>query len=147
MSMCKLSGAVATALALCAASASSPAAPAAVLGEAPVGSRVTSAAAAFQAMDADKNGALSAQEFAAGYAVVQRRMTLAIRLREQFGRVDADHNGAINATEYANLMLVRRAGATAPPLAAFDTDKNGSLDFAEYLAAIRRLAPAPSAAK
>ncbi|WP_350016521.1 EF-hand domain-containing protein [Rhodanobacter sp. IGA1.0] len=152
MSLGKLPGTVATALVLCAASAASSAAPAAATGgvaTAPLPPPATTAASIFHAVDANKDGALSPQEFAAGYAAVQRLMTLEIRLREQFGRVDADHGGSIDAGEYARLMLVRRAGAAAPPLAAFDADGNGSLNFAEYVVAIRRLAalrPAPAPA-
>lgn len=150
MSLGKLPGTVATALVLCAASAATSAAPVAAAGDAatvPPATTATTAASIFHAVDANKDGALSPQEFAAGYAAVQRLMTLEIRLREQFGRVDADHGGSIDASEYARLMLVRRAGAAAPPLAAFDADGNGSLNFAEYVAAIRRLAalrPAPA---
>jgi Ca2+-binding EF-hand superfamily protein len=152
MSLGKLPGTVATALVLCAASAATSAAPAAAAGDAaagPLTPPATTAASIFHAVDANKDGALSPQEFAAGYAAVQRLMTLEIRLREQFGRVDADHGGSIDASEYARLMLVRRAGAAAPPLATFDADGNGSLNFAEYVAAIRRLAalrPAPAPA-
>lgn len=152
MSLGKLPGTVATALVLCAASAATSAAPAAATGgvaTSPLAPPATTAASIFHAVDANKDGALSPQEFAAGYAAVQRLMTLEIRLREQFGRVDADHGGSIDAGEYARLMLVRRAGAAAPPLAAFDADGNGSLNFAEYVAAIRRLAalrPAPAPA-
>lgn len=150
MSLGKLPGTVATALVLCAASAATSAAPAAAAGDAtavPLTPPATTATSIFHAVDANKDGALSPQEFAAGYAAVQRLMTLEIRLREQFGRVDADHGGSIDASEYARLMLVRRAGAAAPPLATFDADGNGSLNFAEYVAAIRRLAalrPAPT---
>jgi hypothetical protein len=150
MSLGKLPGTVATALVLCAASAATSAAPVAAAGDAatvPPATTATTAASIFHAVDANKDGALSPQEFAAGYAAVQRLMTLEIRLREQFGRVDADHGGSIDASEYARLMLVRRAGAAAPPLATFDADGNGSLKFAEYVAAIRRLAalrPAPA---
>jgi hypothetical protein len=151
MSLGKLPGTVATALVLCAASAATSAAPAAAaavdVATGPLAPPATTAASIFHAVDANKDGALSPQEFAAGYAAVQRLMTLEIRLREQFGRVDADQGGSIDASEYARLMLVRRAGAASPPLAAFDADGNGSLNFAEYVAAIRRLAalrPAPA---
>jgi hypothetical protein len=100
----------------------------------------TRADAIFHALDTNKDNALSPQEFQVGYAGMQRLIAVEIRLREQFRLVDADHNGSINAVEYANLALVKRAGKSAPVLSTFDTDKNGSLDFAEYLTAIRRLA-------
>jgi hypothetical protein len=131
-------------LVLCAACASSIAAQAAlpVAGHpavSPKAPQSTRADAIFHALDTNKDGALSPQEFQAGYADMQRLIAVEIRLREQFRLVDTDHNGSINAVEYANLELVKRAGQSAPPLSTFDTDKNGSLDFAEYVTAIRRL--------
>lgn len=100
------------------------------------------AGAVFAALDTNKDKALSLQEFQAGYAALQRAITLEVRLREQFRTVDADHSGAIEAGEYANLALVKHASKTAPTLSIFDADRNQKLDFAEYLAVIRRLAPA-----
>jgi EF hand domain-containing protein len=102
--------------------------------------------AIFHALDTNKDGSLSPQEFQAAYAGMQRLIVVEIRLREQFRLVDADHSGSINAVEYANLALVKRAGKPAPVFSAFDADKNGSLDFAEYVTAIRRLAALQPAA-
>lgn len=106
----------------------------------------TRADAIFHALDTNKDGSLSPQEFQVGYAGMQRLIVVEIRLREQFRLVDADHSGSINAVEYANLALVKLAGKSAPALSTFDADKNGLLDFAEYVAAIRRLATLQPAA-
>jgi Ca2+-binding EF-hand superfamily protein len=103
-------------------------------------SAATRTAAIFHALDTNKDGSLSAQEFQAGYAGMQRLIAVEIRLREQFRLVDADHGGSIDAAEYAKLALVKRAGKSAPAFSTFDADRNGSLDFAEYVSAIRRLA-------
>jgi Ca2+-binding EF-hand superfamily protein len=126
----------------------------AIAGPAGVGTKTASptrADAIFRRLDTDGNGALSAQEFQAGYADMRRLVAVEVRLHEQFRLVDADHDGAINAAEYANLVLVKRAAGRAPSLAAFDADHGGSLDFAEYIAAIRRLSalrpPAAAPAK
>jgi Ca2+-binding EF-hand superfamily protein len=100
----------------------------------------TRATAVFHALDTNKDGSLSAQEFEAGYAGMQRLIVVEMRLREQFRLVDADHSGSISAVEYADLALVKRVRKPAPGLSTFDADHNGSLDFAEYVAAIRRLA-------
>ena len=61
-------------------------------------------------------------------------------LRGQFESIDANDDAAIGADEYPNLMLVRRAGASAPALAAFDANRDGRLQFGEYLAMVRQLA-------
>jgi hypothetical protein len=42
-------------------------------------------------------------------------------------------------------VLVRQAGKAAPPLSAFDADGDRLLGFSEYVALVRRLAPAPGA--
>jgi hypothetical protein len=106
--------------------------------------------ATFAAWDADRNGALSQQEFRAGWAAVRRMGEVQARLHEQFRTVDANRNDAIDVGEYGNLLLVKRAGKSALPLAAFDTNKNQRLEFSEYVGLIRRLATpsgAPAAKK
>ena len=66
-----------------------------------------------------------------------------IRLRQQFGRVDLNDDNAIDASEYAKLVLIRNAGTAAPPMARFDTNANGTLEFGEYAALVRALTPKP----
>lgn len=100
----------------------------------------------FNALDTDKDKALSLQEFQAGYPGLARAIALELRLRDQFQALDANRNGTLEPAEYANLELVKGAGRAAPPLHAFDADKNQKLDFAEYLAALRRLSAAQPAA-
>ena len=95
--------------------------------------------AVFAAWDTDKNGALSPVEFNAGWARVQQ--ATAVRgLQAQFARHDLDHNGALDAREMAGLELVRKAGASAPPLSRFDADHSGGLQFQEYVALVSTLA-------
>jgi hypothetical protein len=90
----------------------------------------TPADAAFAALDANHDGALSPAEFRAGHAALQRALEVQARLRQQFAVVDADRSGAIEAGEYARMELVRRAGAAAPSLSTFDADRNAALGFA-----------------
>jgi hypothetical protein len=104
--------------------------------------------AAFAAWDADKNGALSLPEFRAGWVALRRAGELQARLRTQFHTVDTNKNDAIDASEYGSLVLVKRAGKSAPPLSAFDANKDQRLEFGEYLELVQRLAqpastPAP----
>lgn len=100
----------------------------------------------FNALDTDKDKALSMQEFQAGYPGLARAMALEMRLRGQFQALDANRSGALESAEYANLELVKRAGKAPPPLHAFDADKDQKLDFAEYLVALRQLSAAQPAA-
>jgi hypothetical protein len=104
-------------------------------------------ATVFDTLDTDHDQQLSRQEFQAGYASLQRTLEVERRLREQFRTLDTDRSGALEAAEYARLVLVRQAGAKAPPHTRFDADRSGGLGFGEYLAAIRALAPvaAPAA--
>jgi Ca2+-binding EF-hand superfamily protein len=105
-----------------------------------------SSAKVFGALDTNHDKALSLQEFEAGYAGLQRAISLEIRLREQFRTVDADHSGAVDTGEFANLLLIKGAGKAAPPLSAFDANGDQKLEFPEYVAVVRKLAapqPAP----
>jgi Ca2+-binding EF-hand superfamily protein len=106
---------------------------------------VSQADATFSAWDTDRSGALSRQEFSAGWAAVRRMGEVQARLHEQFRSVDANRNDAIDAGEYGNLLLVQRAGTSAFSLATFDTNKNQQLEFSEYVGLVRRLAT-PTAA-
>ena len=101
--------------------------------------------ALFAAWDKDKNGALSKDEFRAGYDGVRTAMATQ-RLRAEFQRHDADKSGKLEAGEYAKLVLVQRAGKNAPMLSAFDRDKNQGLDFQEYLDFVRTATKAQAAA-
>jgi len=103
--------------------------------------------AAFAAWDADRDGTLSRKEFRAGWTRLLREGARQSRLRRQFEAVDADHDGAVGAGEYPSLLLVRQAGKAAPPLSAFDADRNGRLEFAEYTVLVRRLMPAGAQGK
>lgn len=96
--------------------------------------------AAFAAWDTDRNRSISQQEFRNGWASMQRRI-VAEGLRAQFNQIDANRNGAIDANEYGNLMLIKRAGRSAPALATFDANKDQRLQFQEYAAMVQRLTP------
>ena len=104
----------------------------------------------FKLWDADHNGALSEQEFRNGWRSMRRAVEVRSGLHEQFTKVDVNGNKAIDAGEYGNLVLVQEAGKAAPPLSAFDKNKNQRLEFSEYLTMVRQLsgrrksAPAPA---
>ena len=102
--------------------------------------------AIFTSWDSDKNHVLSLAEFQEGWLMLRRAGEIQARLHEQFNAIDTNNNSAIDAGEYANLVLVKRAGASAQPLSAFDTNKNQRLEFGEYMELVRRMAtPRPAA--
>jgi Ca2+-binding EF-hand superfamily protein len=88
--------------------------------------------ALFAHWDTDHNGTLSREEFRAGWQQLKANAELQ-RLHKQFVAMDVDRNGCLNTAEYGRLALIRNAGASAPPLATFDTEKNQCLDFKEYM--------------
>ena len=98
--------------------------------------------AVFRAWDANKDQALSREEFKAGYARLQQAIALEVRLRTQFNVVDGDRSGGIDAAEFATLVLVKRMGAAAPALAAFDADGDKALQFGEYAVLVQKLGAA-----
>lgn len=98
--------------------------------------------AVFAAWDLDKNGALSLNEFRSGWVALRRAGEMQARLRTQFHTVDANKNDAIDASEYGNLVLIQRAGKSAPPLSTFDTNKDQRLEFDEYVELVQRMAAA-----
>jgi Ca2+-binding EF-hand superfamily protein len=101
--------------------------------------------AMFKAWDADHNGVLSQAEFRKGWDSIRDRAEAKVetRLREQFDKVDANGNGAVDAGEYGKLLLVQRAGKSAPPLSTFDRNGDQRLDFDEYMTLISRLVATP----
>lgn len=88
--------------------------------------------ATFAAWDKDGNGALTKDEFRAGWASTRDELAMR-RLHTEFARHDADKSGKLEAGEYAKLALVVRAGKSAPQMSAFDKNKDGGLQFPEYL--------------
>ncbi|HOV96391.1 MAG TPA: EF-hand domain-containing protein [Thermomonas sp.] len=99
------------------------------------------AADTFREWDKNGDGQLSLAEFRAGWQQAQAAVQLQAQLRRQFASLDSNHNGAIDANEYTNLVLIKNAGKNAPPLARFDTNGDGKLEFGEYLKLVETLAP------
>lgn len=95
--------------------------------------------ATFAAWDTNKDHQLSQAEFEAGWEALQKATAVEAGLHRQFQAMDADHSGALDAGEYSNLVLVKRAGKSAPPLSTFDANRDHRLQFDEYLQLVRRL--------
>jgi Ca2+-binding EF-hand superfamily protein len=86
----------------------------------------------FNAWDKDKNKSLSMEEFKAGWTEIQMRQAVA-KLHQNFVQMDVNKSGALEQDEFAKLEVIKKAGAKAPMMSAFDTDKNGKMEFKEYV--------------
>ena len=117
-----------TGAAMAQAAASKPAAPAQA-------AKAVTPEMVFNTWDKDKNKSLSIEEFRAGWSEIQMRQTLA-KLHQNFVQMDTNKSGALEQNEFANLELIKKAGAKAPMMSAFDADKNGKLEFKEYVGMI-----------
>ncbi len=94
--------------------------------------------AIFARWDKDKNNVLSLTEFKAGWQEVQANMVLR-QLHDNFVAMDVNKSGFIEASEYGNLELVKKAGASAPPMSTFDLNKDQRLDFNEYVGMVKAM--------
>jgi Ca2+-binding EF-hand superfamily protein len=92
----------------------------------------------FALWDKDKNKSLTLEEFKAGFQMVQTQQAVR-KLHANFAAMDKNKSGSLEADEYANLELVKKAGSKAPMMSFYDGDKNGKLDFKEYLAMIEAM--------
>ena len=92
----------------------------------------------FAHWDKDNNKTLSLDEFKAGVREMQNAAALRA-LHDNFVAHDVNKNNALDAAEYANLEYIKKSGSNAPPLSAFDADKNKSLDFKEYVGMVSAL--------
>lgn len=108
---------------------------------APTQAAADPAAALFKAWDKGGDGQLSLAEFRAGWQQAQAAAKVEAALGRQFAALDGNHDRAIDASEYGNLVLVKNAGKAAPPLARFDANADGKLEFAEYVKLVQAMAP------
>ena len=96
----------------------------------------------FNDWDKDKNKSLSLDEFKTGWAQlsqqIQARQVIA-KLHQNFTAMDKNKSGALEQDEFANLELIKKAGSKAPLLSAFDADKDGKLQFKEYVSLVETM--------
>jgi hypothetical protein len=88
--------------------------------------------AAFAAWDKDGNGTLSKDEFRAGWMATRNDLVVQ-RLHGEFERHDADKSGKIEAPNTRSSRSCSAPVQSAPAMSAFDKNKDGGLQFAEYV--------------
>ena len=113
------------------------------LAQAQPAQQAPTAESVFAAWDTDKNNSLSLEEFRAGADRIAQ-VAAVHRLKGNFDRIDRNHDGALDAGEYATLPVVKQGGASAPALAKTDADRNGRVEFKEYVAMVAVVAKSPA---
>lgn len=102
---------------------------------------VKQAAASFQKVDTNHDGALTKAEIDAAQAQAQQRgaATIQQRMTQEFTKLDTDHNGQLTLAEFrAAAPSVRPAdgSASATAMQRLDANKDGKISADEYRAPI-----------
>lgn len=100
--------------------------------------------AMFKAIDTDKNGSLSFQEFQTAVVAQRRQAQLIQQLQAKFRSADTDKNGTLGIAEFNKLPAVLNSPSPKPSFAAFDRNKDQAIDFREYLMFVQQVTKATS---
>lgn len=139
-----LSVALGALLAVCTVSAQTKPAPAAKPGPAPAQNANLEKGidTMFKAIDTDKNGALSFQEFQTAVIAQRRQAQLIQQLQAKFRSADTDKSGTLNIAEFNKLPAVVNSPNPKPAFTTFDSNKDQAIDFREYLMFVQQVTKA-----
>lgn len=103
----------------------------------------------FKAMDKDKNGSLSFEEFKTAVVAERRQMIIIEQLQGNFRAADTNKNGTLNAAEFNALPIMAKLPAPKPVFASYDLNKDQAMDFREFLGFVQQVSktnapPAPA---
>lgn len=106
----------------------------------------------FKAMDKDKNGSLSFEEFKTAVIAERRQMMVIEQLQGNFKAADTNKNGTLNAAEFNALPVMAKLPSPKPVFATYDLNKDQAMDFREFLGFVQQVSnanppPAPAKAK
>lgn len=104
----------------------------------------------FKAMDKDKNGSLSFEEFKTAVVAERRQMMLIEQLQGNFRTADTNKNNTLNAAEFNALPVMAKLPAPKPVFANYDLNKDQAMDFREFLGFVQQVSktnPPPAPAK
>ena len=102
----------------------------------------------FKAMDKDKNGSISFEEFKTAVVAERRQMMVIEQLQGNFRAADTNKNGTLNAAEFNALPVMAKLPTPKPVFANYDLNKDQALDFREFLGFVQQVSknnppPAP----
>ncbi len=103
----------------------------------------------FKAVDKDKNGSISFEEFKAAIVAERRQMMVIEQLQGNFRAADTNKNGTLNAAEFNALPVMAKLPAPKPVFATYDLNKDQAMDFREFLGFVQQVSktgapPAPA---
>ena len=93
----------------------------------------------FKAIDKDKNGSISFEEFKAAVVAERRQMLIIEQLQGNFRAADTNKDGKLNAAEFNALPVMAKLPAPKPAFATYDLNKDQALDFREFLAFVQQV--------
>lgn len=104
----------------------------------------------FKAIDKDKNGSISFEEFKAAVVAERRQMLIIEQLQGNFRAADTNKNNTLSAAEFNALPVMAKLPAPKPVFSTYDLNKDQAMDFREFLAFVQQVsknAPPPAPVK
>ena len=97
----------------------------------------------FKAIDKDKNGVISFEEFKAAVVAERRQMLVIEQLQGNFRAADTNKNNTLSAAEFNALPVMAKLPAPKPAFATYDLNKDQAMDFREFLAFVQQISKTP----
>jgi Ca2+-binding EF-hand superfamily protein len=96
----------------------------------------------FKAMDKDKNGVLSFEEFKVAVVAERRQMMIIEQMQANFRAGDTNKNNTLSAAEFNALPVMPKLPSPKPVFATYDLNKDQAMDFREFLGFVQQISAA-----